>query len=129
MDVVSRLRAEGLPPAEIPFWHLTTSAHSWTGRWLFAAALCVAGGGIAAFNLDRSTTWGALAGLLPPLGLWILQALRIAYGIRSRAPNGRQALLYGVFTMLGKWAQRVGQTRYRRDIRQGRIIRIIEYKK
>lgn len=121
MDVFTRLQGT-VPAAEVPFHHLTISAISWTDRWLVAAALCVATGGLLAGPS------GAALGLLPPLGLWLLQALRIARGVRGRADSWRRALEYGFFTMLGKWAQRTGQRRYRRDVRAGRVIRIIEYK-
>ncbi len=121
MDVVGRLRGRA-PDDEVPFLHLTASAVSWTDRWLLAAALCVAAGAALA-----GPTGGAL-GLLAAAGIWCLQAIRIARGVRPRAASWRHALEYGLFTMLGKWAQRIGQRRYRRDARAGNVIRIIEYK-
>lgn len=121
MDVYTRLQGK-LPPADIPFHHLTTSAVSWTDRWLVMALLLAASGAVW-FGL-----WGLLLGLLAADGLVVLQALRIAKGVRPRAISWRHALEYGVFTMIGKWAQRAGQLRYRRDVRQGKVIKIIEYK-
>lgn len=121
LDVYTRLRGQ-VPAADIPFHHLTTSARSWTDRWLVLAALLVAVGGWFGGG------WGALLGWLAALGLQVLQALRIARGMRHRAESAWDSLCYGVFTMLGKWAQRIGQRRYLRDVRAGRVIQIIEYK-
>lgn len=121
MDVYTRLRGT-LPAREIPFHHLTTSAISWTDRWMVALALCTALGSLLA-------GWpGALAGAGAGAGLYPLQAARIARGVRARASSWRHALEYGAFTMIGKWAQRAGQRRYRRDVNAGRVITLIEYK-
>lgn len=121
MDVFDRL-SRTMPAADVPFHHLTTSAVSWTDRWLLAFGLCAVLGYLVGDGI------GAALGLLVPVALWGVQALRIAQGVRRRASSGRHALEYGFFTMLGKWAQRAGQRRYRRDVRAGRVIRIIEYK-
>lgn len=121
MDVWTRLRGK-VPPEDLPFRHMTTSAVSWTDRWLVALALAIAAGGLAFGGL------GVLLGMAAAVGLQGLQALRIAKGVRSRACSWRHALEYGVFTMMGKWAQRAGQRRYRRDVRAGKVITIIEYK-
>lgn len=121
LDVYTRLRGNG-PDADVPFHHLTTSAVSWTDRWLIMTILLAAAGG-AWFGV-----WGILGGLIAANGLTLLQALRIAKGVRPRASSRRHALEYGVFTMIGKWAQRVGQRRYQRDVREGNVIKIIEYK-
>lgn len=121
MDVFTRLQGR-VPADDLPFRHLTTSAISWTDRWLILLGLSAATG----FCIAGAS--GASIGLLPPLALWVLQALRIAWGVRARAESWRDALQYGFFTMVGKWAQRLGQLRYRRDVRAGKIITIIEYK-
>lgn len=120
LDVYTRLRGQ-IPDADIPFHHLTTSAVSWTDRWLLAAALSVAVGAV----LDGFR--GAALGLLAPLLLWLVQAFRIGRHVRNRT-SAVGAFRYGVFTMLGKWAQRAGQRRYRRDVAAGKTITIIEYK-
>ncbi len=121
LDVRTRL-AGTVPDADIPFGHLTTSAVSWTVRWLWLVVLLTSAGALAA-------GWpGALAGLAAAAGLQVFQALRIARGVRRRAASTVAALEYGVFTMIGKWAQVAGQRRYRRDRREGRVIKIIEYK-
>ncbi len=121
MDVFTRLQGSR-PNDEVPFHHLTTSAQSWTDRWLLLLVLLV---------VPWSLTFGwrgGLTGLLIALGLVLVQALRIARGVRPRAVSWRHAIEYGVFTMIGKWAQRAGQRRYLRDVREGKVITIIEYK-
>lgn len=121
MDVFTRLRDQ-LPDADVPFHHMTTSAVSWTDRWIL---LLVLSAGFFAYLLG----WPGLAlGLLLPVGLWFFQAFRIGWGVRRRAASLSDAMDYGLFTMLGKWAQRIGQRRYLRDVKAGKIIKIIEYK-
>ena len=121
MDVFTRLRGK-LPEADVPFHHLTTSAVSWTDRWIL---LLVLSAGFFSYLLG----WPGLAlGLLLPVGLWFFQAFRIGWGVRRRAASFSDAMDYGLFTMLGKWAQRIGQRRYLRDVKAGKIIKIIEYK-
>lgn len=56
------------------------------------------------------------------------QALRIARGIRKRAPDGKSAIAYGVLTMIGKWANWRGHLQYLRDRKAGKITRMIDYK-
>lgn len=127
MDVVTRLRGQ-IPPGDIPFHHLTTSAVSWTDRWLVLVALAAAlGVALAPAGRPGLAALGATAAVAGAVLLQFVQAARIAGHVRARA-SGRDALLYGLFTMLGKWAQRAGQRRYVRDLRAGRVIRIIEYK-
>lgn len=121
MDVFTRFRGK-IPDADVPFHHLTTSAISWTDRWLLTLPLCVFTGYVLAGGI------GAAMGILPPLGIWLLQAFRIGWGVRSRAASLADAMVYGFFTMIGKWAQRIGQRRYMRDVKAGKVIKIIEYK-
>jgi glycosyltransferase involved in cell wall biosynthesis len=121
MDVYQRLRGT-MPDVDIPFHHLTTSAVSWTDRWLFLLVL-LAGAG---WWFGRGP--GLIAGVLLAVGLCFFQAFRIGWGVRRRANGLRDAMVYGGFTMIGKWAQRAGQRRYKRDVREGKIITIIEYK-
>ena len=120
LDVFTRLRGQ-IPDADIPFFHLTTSAGSWTDRWLVGAGLCIAIGAVL------GGIPGAALGLLPPAGLWCVQAWRISGHVRKRT-DAVSALRYGVGAMIGKWAQRAGQRRYRRDVAAGKTITIIEYK-
>lgn len=121
MDVFSRLRGK-VPDRDLPFHHLTTSAVSWTDRWLFLLALAAGAG------FYFAGTPGLACGVLLAVGLWFFQAFRIGWGVRRRAASLSDALVYGFFTMVGKWAQRAGQRRYRRDVKAGKVIQIIEYK-
>ncbi len=69
-----------------------------------------------------------LATALLVLGLWPAQMLRIALRTRRQGQPWPLALAYGGFTMLSFWPQMQGQLRYLRDRRQGRGVRLIEYK-
>jgi glycosyltransferase involved in cell wall biosynthesis len=111
-DVVHRLRST-TAIADIPFWNLHRSAPVWSLGWLGVTLL-----------LTGIHPLGLLAGL----ALWMLQSLRIARSVRSRAANWTDALTYGAFTLLGKWPQLLGRLRYQRDLRRGNVIHIIEYK-
>ena len=121
MDVFTRLRGK-VPDHDLPFHHLTTSAISWTDRWILLLLLA------AGFFAYLRGPIGLALGLLLAVGLWFFQAFRIGWGVRHRATSLTDAMVYGFFTMLGKWAQRVGQRRYLRDVKAGKIIKIIEYK-
>lgn len=57
-----------------------------------------------------------------------IQALRIARRERGRAGSPRAAVVYGMFTMLGKFAQCIGAVRFALTRCSGRRSRIIEYK-
>ncbi len=120
-DVVIRLKGS-YPADQIPFHRMTQSATSWTRNWLVLTILLLVSGWI----LFGPT--GAAAGGAAALVLQALQAMRIARGIRSRATHFREALVYGAFTMLGKWAQMLGQLKYSKDRRSNKEAVIIEYK-
>lgn len=111
-DIVHRLKGT-LPAQDIPFYSLVKSAPVWTVGW-------------AAATLLLSLIHPAL--LLLGLALWCVQALRIARGIRPRAPSLRAALAYGGVTLIGKWPQLLGILRYRSDLRHHKLITLIEYK-
>jgi GT2 family glycosyltransferase len=113
MDVFTRLRSTGLSDAEIPFHHLVTRAPRWSVGWL----------GVT-FILALIHPLGLLVGL----GLLGVQSLRIARAMRPRATGWRDAMAYGVFTLIGKWPQLIGILQYKRDIRRGKDIVLIEYK-
>ena len=72
-----------------------------------------------AFAAAAALIWTAL---LP------LQVLRIARGIRHRAGSWNLALAYGMFTMIAKWANVIGQRQYARDRAAGKLARMIDYK-
>ncbi|MEM6946330.1 MAG: glycosyltransferase family 2 protein, partial [Pseudomonadota bacterium] len=67
--------------------------------------------------------------LIAMLGLYALQAARIARGRHlSRGDPWHHALLYGVFTMIGKFAEAGGALSYLARRLTGRSGRLIEYK-
>lgn len=111
-DVRTRL-SEKYPPEEVPFASLVRSAPIWSVYWLL-------------FTLLPGLVHPL--GFLPGLGLWGLQSLRIARSVRPRSDSFGQAWVYGIFTLIGKWPQWLGIQRYRKDLRNGKIITLIEYK-
>ncbi|HWE95482.1 MAG TPA: glycosyltransferase [Tepidisphaeraceae bacterium] len=116
MDVATRFGSQGL------FVKQVKSARLWALGWPIAAE----GSGLLT-GLIFGWKWsgmafGAVALLLP------LQMLRTARGVRRRANNWPDALAYGFWTMIGKWANLVGQRHYRRDRAAGKHARLIEYK-
>lgn len=113
MDVFTRLRGSGRSPEEIPFHHLVTRAPRWSVGWLGVTLIL---GGLHPLG------WVAGA------GIWGLQSLRIARAMRPRAAGWGDAWAYGVFTLIGKWAQLWGMMTYKRDIRRKKDIVLIEYK-
>ena len=120
-DVVERLSGT-YPQDQIPFYHMTHSAVVWTRNWPIAAMVLIAGGSAL---LGPP---GSLLGIVAAMGVLGLQALRIARGMRPRATRLRDAVMYGCYTLLGKWPQRIGQYRYERDRRARKDACIIEYK-
>ncbi len=127
LDVFTRLRGK-VPDADVPFHHLTTSAASWTDRWLILVAIIVAIAVLIAPAGNLAIQAEAVAvGFVIGIGLQFFQAFRIGLHVRNRTSFGN-AMIYGIFTMIGKWAQRAGQRRYGSDVRAGRVIKIIEYK-
>lgn len=76
----------------------------------------------------RLRIMSAVALMLCVMGILPLQMLRMAIRVRKRVPDWRTAFSYGVLTMSGKWANFVGQVRYRRDRKAGKNTRLIEYK-
>jgi GT2 family glycosyltransferase len=91
-------------------WPLLLVLASLVG-WLVAGAVGVlVGGGLAVL-------------------LMALQILRLAAKIRKRVDSPRTALAYGLLTMVAKWGDLAGQIGYVLDRRQGRMARLIEYKR
>jgi len=76
-----------------------------------------------AFALKWASFYTAIVVAILPL-----QMLRVAIRARRRLPDWRTALAYGFLTMIGKWANWIGQVQYGRDRRAGRNTRLIEYK-
>ena len=58
----------------------------------------------------------------------LLQVIRLALKVRSRVDSLRTAFVYGLLTMVGKWANLAGQVGYALDRRRGKMARLIEYK-
>lgn len=119
--VVSGLWRKKVPRAEVPFRGLARSAMIWTDIWLLLLLGCVGVG----WSIDGVD--GALIALLFPFGVWLFQAVRAARFVWSRT-SGRHAFLYGLFTMVGKWAQRLGLWLHFKDAYMGRRRHLIEYK-
>jgi GT2 family glycosyltransferase len=75
--------------------------------------------------------WGPIGGLvlagLASLTM-VLQILRLAIKVRRRVEGYRTAVVYGILTMVAKWANLAGQVGYTLDRRRGRMARLIEYK-
>jgi GT2 family glycosyltransferase len=88
-------------PAEVPFGRAYRSAILWTDG-LLAGALC-----LSFLGAFFTGPLGATLGLTTALVLWIGEALRTAWSLCARVTPG-DAFLCGVFTQLGKWAQRAG---------------------
>lgn len=60
--------------------------------------------------------------------LYPLQMAKIAVRERGRAGDSRAAIAYGVFTVLAKWPQLLGQLAFLRRSALRREIRLLEYK-
>ena len=71
---------------------------------------------------------GASGLLVALIGLILFQSLRIALGVRSRTPDCKVCLAYGIFTMIAKFPQALGQIRYLQDKARGAKAALIEYK-
>ena len=130
-DVATRFGRQGL------FVKQVKSARYWTLGWLAAVAtLPLAWATVVwlALGMDGrhdNGRWAVAAALLAVLLLVLLvvaQAGRLALKVRRRVSDSRTAAAYGGLTMIGKWANLVGQYRYLRDRAGGRNTRLIEYK-
>ncbi len=132
MDVSTRFGSQGL------FVKQVRSARFWAGDivWIaiaWSAATLINTGQVAVRFLGWRTgiveglkaagVWAGLILLLIPA-----QTLRTAWGIRRRAGTWKTSLAYGVFTMIGMWANRIGQRQYLRDRAAGKLARMIDYK-
>ena len=117
MDVATRFGHQGL------FVKHVVSARRWTVGWTTAVVVMTAGTSLA----TGDARWALGAGGIV-LAMLPLQMLRLAVQVRRRAPDWKTALAYGVLTMIGKWANLLGQWRYLRDRAAGRNTRLIEYK-
>jgi hypothetical protein len=116
MDVATRFGQHGL------FVKQVTSARLWALGWPAAVVVMTVLGAVAYGRLGALMAGAVAAAILP------LQMARLALRVRHRVPDGKTALAYGVLTMIGKWANDLGQFRYVRDRSAGRNTRLIEYK-
>jgi GT2 family glycosyltransferase len=98
---------------DIHFYGLAKSTLTWSVGWL---------------GITLLLTFIHPAGLALGIIIWIAQTLRIAKGVRHRTNSFGSAWLYGIATLIGKWPQLLGILRYRKDLRDGKIITLIEYK-
>jgi len=114
--------AEGDDAAARQFGQQVKSSRHWV---LGVSAALVGGVVVGAFLLGGI---GAALALAAVAAIVLAQALRIAKGIRSRSPDGSAAVVYGLFTMLAKIPQTLGQRRYAKDRAKGKKAQIIEYK-
>jgi cellulose synthase/poly-beta-1,6-N-acetylglucosamine synthase-like glycosyltransferase len=108
--------------AHDPFTAQVRSARIWTIGWVLMI--------VVAFLIGWATggwKWAALAGSLIVV-IWPAQMLRIALKTRRRTATFSDAIAYGILTMVSKWANLVGEMQSRRDRRDGRHARLIEYK-
>ena len=130
-DVATRFGRHGL------FVKQVKSARYWTVGWLAGVVgLALAWALIAWLLVGMSgrrdnVRWAmaaALAAVVLQLLLVAAQAARLALKVRRRVGDARTAAAYGVLTMIGKWANVIGQFRYLRDRAAGRNTRLIEYK-
>jgi glycosyltransferase involved in cell wall biosynthesis len=120
-DVVTRLAGK-VPVDEIPFYRMLRSARAWTLHWFAITFL------LALLGALISMPWGAIGGLLTGFTVWLSQAVRIGWRARHRACDLETAMLYGLFTLIGKWAQLIGLYSYRSDLRAGSLSSVIKYK-
>jgi len=117
LDVATRFGQHGL------FVKQVRSARLWAIGWPFTVVLST----VIAALLSRSIVWTLIVAAIALIVL-PLQMLRLAARMRRRVEGWKTPLAYGAMTMIGKWANVVGQFRYRRDRSAGRNTRLIEYK-
>lgn len=102
--------------------HMVRSSRIWTIGWLGVLLIALTAGAVSV------GWWGLLAAAVGALALPVLQALRMAVRVRSRAPDTATALAFGAFAVLGKWPEMFGQLIWYRNYLAGRGPRLIEYK-
>jgi len=111
-------RAYGLTLFDRPL----RAARRWVLGWPAAVAL-LAGAGGAWAGVPGSVVGGAAGAALLPVA-----AARLAVGRWRRGLDARTAVAYGVWTMLAKAPQALGQVLWWRDRWRGRGARLVEYK-
>lgn len=82
---------------------------------------------LVVLSLVSGWSWPGLASAAVAL-IYPVQALRIARGRQATGDAPRDALWYGVFTVVGKFAQLIGVGRYLRGRLSGKRQALMEYK-
>ena len=119
-DITTRFGQQGLYVKHVK------SARIWA-LWLPILILATLAASLSLFGqINLAISGLILTAML--LSVYPLQWFRIARNVRHRTSNLRDAAIYGLFTLIGKWANLVGQWKYRRDRVNGRLTRAIEYK-
>jgi len=116
MDVATRFGQHGL------FVNQVKSARLWALGWPAAVVIITVVGATAFGSIGALAACAVSAAILP------LQMARLTLRVRHRVPDWKTAMAYGILTMIGKWANVLGQLRYLRDRSAGRNTRLIEYK-
>lgn len=119
-DVAARTAAD---PAlgEVLFGGQVRSAKRWVVAISCALVAAVAAAAAGLF-------WAGLAVAAATCAALVLQAARVARGVRRRCPGWRAACEYGTLTVLAKFPQFLGIRKYARDRRSNTGAKLIEYK-
>lgn len=115
-DVATRFGSAGLFAGQV------RSARRWALGWPAAVIVGTLLAGVVAGPI-----WGGVVGVIL-LTAMPAQVLRLALKARRRTRSFSDAVAYGTLTMLSKWANVAGEMSYRRDRRNGRLARMIDYK-
>ena len=107
LDVVTRLKGS-IPNQDIPFYNMVQSVYSWTIIWTVLTIFLSFLGYLKFRNI------GAVSGIMLGCLIWLAQTVKIGLSVKKSSPDIITALLYGYFTLIGKWAQLFGQYRYMR---------------
>ena len=116
MDVAHRFGQQGL------YVRHMRSVQTWAYGWPLATVVFA----LAVLTL-AGPKWALLA-MAAAVAVLPLQMLRTARGVRPRAATWADAAAYGVFIIIGMWANAIGQRRWLRDRAAKKHARLIEYK-
>jgi glycosyltransferase involved in cell wall biosynthesis len=120
--ITSICRQEGDVAAAELFGKQVKSARYWVFMVLAMLLLGVPLASSFSGRVGASAVLGVVAALIG------VQSLRIAWVSRKCSPDFGATLLYGLFTMIAKVPQALGQWQYARDRSKNRKAVIIEYK-
>jgi GT2 family glycosyltransferase len=123
MSVRQRLLRRGYD-GRLPFEHMSTSARTWC---LWIPGIIAATMASAVANGVMSVELAVVVASVGVVVSWAAQAVRI--GVRqNRTETNSGALSYGIFTMIAKVPQLIGQFRFSYDYLFGKHAQLIEYK-